>query len=273
MKIDNDIRSITIGSFDGLHLAHRRLIELADMIVVIERGSGYLTAGYRRSRHTDKPITIYSFDKIKSLTPSEFISKLKNAFPKLREIIVGYDFRFGSQKAGDVSTLAEIFDGKLTVVDEIIIDEVSVHSRTIKALLRDGKIADANRLLGRKYSIDGTIHSGQGLGAKELVPTLNIYTEHYLLPLDGVYATETLIDGRWVDSISFLGHRVSTDGSYAIETHLLGGDIGAVTGKIEIAFVQYIRANKKFDSLTKLKEQIEIDINSAKTILQGAKND
>ena len=273
MKIDNDIRSITIGSFDGIHLAHQRLIEQADMIIVIERGCGYLTAGYRRSIHTHKPMTLYSFDKIKSLTPVEFVSKLKDSFPMLQEIVVGYDFRFGSQKAGDVSTLSEIFDGKLTVVDEISIDGISVHSRTIKSLIREGKIADANKLLGRRYAIDGTIHSGQGLGAKELVPTLNITTQGYLLPLDGVYATETLVDDRWIDSISFLGHRVTTDGSFAIETHLLDGDIGVVSGKIEIAFVEHIRVNRKFGSLSQLKEQIAVDIDRAKTILQRDKND
>ena len=272
MKINSKIESITIGSFDGMHLAHQKLISMVDMMVVIERNSGYITDGIRRERYTSKPIAYCQFDKIKSLTPEEFVGRLKEYFSNLKKIVVGYDFYFGRNKSGSASSLINIFDGEVIVVKELTIDGVSIHSRTIKSLLLDGDIESANKLLGRRYSIDGQIHQGQGIGAKELVPTLNIYTKQYLIPKYGVYATRTLVDDRWLDSVSFFGHRVSTDDSFAIETHIIGKDIGSVDGNIEIEFVSRIRDNLKFDSLAELKSEIKSDIQKAKHILKSEEN-
>lgn len=267
MKIENRIGSITIGSFDGLHLAHQELIALAETVAVIERNSGYLTPGYKRTHYTDKPCAFYHFDKIKSFTPKEFIAKLQKDFPQLQKIVVGYDFHFGKGKEGNAQTLRGLFDGEVVIVDEVSLGGVPVHSRTIKASLREGNIDLANRLLGRNYTIDGVVVKGQGLGRKELVPTLNLKTDHYQLPLEGVYATKTKIGKEWYYSVSFLGHRVTTDGSYAVETHVLERDIGEVTGTVQIEFVALVRENMKFDSLDALREQIAIDIENTREIL------
>ncbi len=115
--------------------------------------------------------------------------------------------------------------------------------------------------------IDGVVIKGQGLGRKELVPTLNLKIDHYQLPLEGVYATKTRIGKEWYYSVSFLGHRVTTDGSYAVETHVLERDIGEVSGTICIEFVALIRKNEKFESLDALREQIGIDIEEAREVL------
>jgi len=125
----------------------------------------------------------------------------------------------------------------------------------------------ANILLGREYSIEGEIVSGQGLGKNELVATINLNVKSYQLPLEGVYATRTKVDGEWLASVSFLGHRVSTDGNYAVETHILDADMGIVQGVAQITFVAFMRENQKFESLEVLKTQIESDILEAKKIL------
>lgn len=267
MKLHNTIQSITIGSFDGLHLAHQQLISQAEMIVVIERNSGYLTAGYKRSLYTDKPITFYHFEKIRALTPAAFVAKLKEDFPRLSKIIIGYDFHFGKDKSGDATHLKALFDGEVVIIEEITIQDTPIHSKTIKALLREGDIASANTLLGRRYRIDGQIIPGQGLGGKTLVPTLNLHIEQYQLPLEGVYVTRTQIAGIWLPSVSFIGHRVSTDGEFSIETHILGQDIGTVTGLLWVEFVAFLRHNRKFDGLPALKAQIEQDIQDARKVL------
>jgi len=264
LKYNNQITSIAIGSFDGIHIAHKTLIDKADALVIIERNGGYLTPGYKRANFTEKVCCFYHFDVIKGLTPEKFIEKIQTDFPKLKTIVVGYDFGFGKNKAGNAQTLQALFEGKVEVVQEVSIEGVSVHSRTIKEYLREGNIAMANMLLGRTYSIEGVVVSGQGLGKKELVPTLNLNVEEYQLPLDGVYATRTKVKGVWLSSVSFLGHRVTTDGSFAVETHLLDRDIGEVRGKTEIEFVDFIRPNEKFESLEALKKQIEDDILEAK---------
>jgi riboflavin kinase/FMN adenylyltransferase len=260
MKLSNSIESITIGSFDGIHLAHQELIKRADGVVVIERNGGYLTSGYKRSNFFNKPCFFYHFNKIKSLTPQEFVLKLESEFPSLKKIIIGYDFYFGRDKGGDSQKLKELFKGEVVVVDEVKIDNIPVHSRTIKAYLKDGDIKMANRLLGREYVIYGNIVKGQGLGKKELVPTLNLRVKHYQLPKDGVYATRTKIYNIWYKSVTFIGHRVSTDGFYAIETHIINRDIGEVVGEIVVEFRDFIRGNRKFKNLQELKEQIFRDI-------------
>lgn len=267
MKILNQIKSITIGSFDGLHLAHQQLIAQAEMIVVIERNSGYLTAGYKRSFYTDTPITFYHFDKIRALDPASFIAKLQEDFPQLEKIIIGYDFHFGRDKSGDATLLKQLFEGEVEIVEEIVLEGIPIHSKTIKALLREGNIPRVNALLGRAYRIDGKIITGQGLGSSSLVPTLNIRTMQYQLPREGVYATRTQIGGAWLPSVSFVGHRVSTDGTFAVETHIIGEDIGTPDGNIWIAFVSPVRPNQKFDTLAALKEQIKRDIQAAQKVL------
>ncbi len=265
MKYNNAIKSIAIGSFDGIHIAHQTLINKADAIVIIERNGGYLTPGYKRSNFTSKVCCFYHFDVIKGLTPKIFIEKLQTDFPKLEKIIVGYDFIFGKDRVGNTKMLQELFNGRVEIVKEVLVEGISVHSRTIKKYLREGNIAKANSLLGRRYSIEGEVISGQGLGKKELVPTLNLNVKEYQLPKEGVYTTVTTTESRIYKSVSFLGHRVTTDGSFAVETHVIDEDIGDVQGVVELAFVDFIRPNQKFKSLKVLKEQIEDDITKAKS--------
>ena len=264
MQLKNEIKSIAIGSFDGIHLGHQALIDKADALVIIERNSGYLTPGYKRSLFTSKLCCFYHFDTIKSLTPEAFVHKLEVDFPALETIVVGYDFHFGKNKAGNAQTLNTLCDKEIVIIDQVSLDEIPVHSRTIKAFLREGKIELANKLLGRTYYIQGRVIQGQGLGKKELVPTINLNVKEYQLPLEGVYVTRTLIDGQWLNSVSFLGHRVTTDDSYAVETHILEKEIGEVSGEMALEFVDFIRINQKFESLDALKKQIHDDIGLAK---------
>jgi len=269
LEFKNNIKSIAIGSFDGLHIAHKTLINKVDALVIIERNGGYLTPGYKRSYYTDKLCCFYHFDKVKSLSPEAFVNKLKIDFPSLEKIVVGYDFHFGKGKAGNAEMLQSLCDKDVFVVDEVSIEGIPVHSRTIKAYLCEGNVVMANKLLGRKYTIDGEVITGQGLGKKELVPTLNLFVDHYQLPLEGVYATRTKIGDKWLNSVSFLGHRVTTDGSFAVETHILDEDIGIVNGKIWLEFISLIRENKKFNSLDDLRIQIKEDITEAKKLIMN----
>ena len=263
-RYSNKIKSIAIGSFDGMHVAHQALVERVEALVIIERGGGYLTPGYKRACYTDRVCCFYDFERIRDLTPEGFVARLQTDFPQLDKIVVGYDFVFGKEKLGTAKTLRILFDGKVEIVPEVSIEGVSVHSRTIKMYLREGNIAMANQLLGRTYTIEGEVIAGQGLGKKALVPTLNLRVKAYQLPIDGVYATRTLVADIWLPSVSFLGHRVTTDGSFAVETHILQGDIGEVQGRVEVKFIDFLRANRKFESLEALKIQIDADIKRAK---------
>ncbi|CAA6800856.1 MAG: Riboflavin kinase (EC / FMN adenylyltransferase (EC [uncultured Sulfurovum sp.] len=262
----NNIKSIAIGSFDGIHLGHKALIEQVEAVVIIERNGGYLTPGYKRSLYAKQFCFFYHFEYIRIFRAKEFVEMLKTDFPKLEKIVVGYDFGFGYKKEGNVQMLKELFDGKVQVVDEVKLQDISVHSRMIKTEIANGNMPLVEQLLNRPYRIDGQVVSGQGLGKKKLVATLNLNVYDYDLPKDGVYATRTKVADEWLKSVSFIGFRVTTDGSFAIETHVIDRDIGVLKGQVWVEFVAFIRENRKFDGLEALKTQINLDIIQAKSI-------
>jgi len=263
---DSTIQSVSIGSFDGVHLAHQRLISLSDGVIVIERGLATLTRGYRRSFYINKPLFVYHFDRLSSQTPQEFIAMLKEDFPKLQRIIIGYDFEFGYQKSGNARTLQELFVGEVIIIKEMKHQGVSIHSSTIKGLIAQGHIDRANELLGRPYEMMGYAIKGQGIGTKALVSTINIVALDYHNPKEGVYATRALVNGVWYESISFIGHRVSSDKAFAIETHIIDKTIALKNPHITLQWLKFIRPNQTFEDLTKLKLQILKDIEIAKKI-------
>ena len=260
----NDIKSIAIGGFDGVHYAHQKLIdELYDgCIVIIETGYANITPSFDRVDYIKIPILFFELDDIKDLSGKEFISKLIEIFPKLETIVVGYDFHFGKNRASGAYDLTRFFSGAVKIINEVILDNISVHSKTIREYIKSGDIKSANKLLNHKFKIKGDVIKGQGLGSKEFVPTINIYTKEYILPKDGVYLTQSIIDNITYNSITFIGHRVSTDGSFAVETHILQ-EFNSCCKKIEIEFIKRVRDNQKFIDFHDLKERIFLDIDIA----------
>ncbi len=123
--------------------------------------------------------------------------------------------------------------------------------------------------MGHNYTIKGEVIKGQGIGKTDLVPTINLECPGYLLPYEGVYAALTRIDEEehFHPCVVFVGHRVTTDGSYAVESHILGESIGECE-RATISFVKFLRKNQKFESLDALKEAIGNDIASAKRELR-----
>lgn len=256
--VNDTIDSIAIGGFDGIHLAHQKLIShLSDngALFVVDRKHSSLTPFDTRQKYTDKAVVNCDFELIKNLDAKEFVQTLKRGFPKLTKIVVGYDFHFAKGRSCNHECLKEYFDGKIVVVDEVCFDGVSIHSSTIRELIKSGKIEMANRLLGRDYTISGAKIKGQGLGSKLFVPTINLEVKSFTLPKEGVYASFS----NGYKSISFLGHRVSTDGSFAIESHIL--EPFCESEFWDISFERFVRDNMKFDSFEELREQIRVDIN------------
>jgi riboflavin kinase/FMN adenylyltransferase len=154
----------------------------------------------------------------------------------------------------------------------VTVDDVAIHSRTIREYLRDGNIARANKFLGKAYTLTGYMIAGQGIGKEQFVPTINIEVLDFLIPKEGIYATKTTIKNIEYNSVSFIGHRVSTDGNFAIETHIIDQNIDFDGGNIEIKFFERLRDNQKYENLDELKQQILEDIKNAKKILQNAIN-
>ena len=259
-----DTTAIAIGGFDGMHIGHQALFsELGSngTIVVIETGYANLTPDGFRQRYTEHKIVYLNLDDIRHLDGEGFVKLLKVNFPKLQKIVVGYDFHFGKDRRYSFDDLKRIFEGEVVVVDEVKHNNDSVHSHKIRAKLQIGDIKGANEFLGHNYTIAGERIDGQGLGSSELVPTINLKVKDFLLPKEGVYVTLTRIDDEehFHPSVSFIGHRVSTDGTFAVETHILDGEIECKE-KAEISFVDFLRNNEKFENIEALKSAIQKDI-------------
>jgi len=271
--VKDKIDAIVIGSFDGIHLGHMQLINRLGSngaLFVIDKDHANLTPGIKRCEYSKYPCMYYHFLKLKDLSGKEFVELLKKEFINLKKIIVGYDFEFGKGRCCNSEDLKKMSNLEIEVVDEFVQDGKSVHSSLIRAFLSNGDVDKANRFLGREYSIVGEVISGQGLGKEELYPTMNLKVRDYLLPLNGVYTTRTRVGVNIYNSVSFLGNRVSTDGNFSIETHILDKDIEN-TAEVEIFFVEYLRDNIKFETLSALKQQIKDDIKLAKERLSVCK--
>lgn len=267
-----NVDAVAIGGFDGMHEGHQHLFDALGArgaIVVIETGYANLTPGREREHFTTHPVVYIPLEEVRMLDDRGFVAYLKAAFPELRRIVVGYDFRFGKDRKCSHADLADAFEGEVRVIDEVKVGGDSVHSHKIRAKLIIGDIIGANRFLGHNYTVRGKVVAGQGLGKKALVPTINMLTNGFLLPKEGVYATLARLDGEehYHPSVTFVGHRVSTDGSFAVETHILDAE-PACRERISVSFVRRLRGNEKFTSLEALKAQILSDIGEAAKALQ-----
>ena len=261
------IDSIAIGGFDGVHRGHQVLIEKLTQngaLLIVHRGGVGLTPLDARCLYHDRDCIMIELSKIKEMSAEAFVLFLQEEFPALKKIIVGYDFRFGKDRKGDSTLLQKLFSGQVEVVEEVFYDGTSVHAKKIKSLLLEGKVSSANALLGRDYSIQGVVVQGQGIGKEALYPTLNIKTENFFLPKEGVYTTRARIQGIMYPAVTFIGKRLSTDEAFSIETYLLEEDFSKEVDNVEIFFVDFIRENRKFSDLGDLKRQITQDIEVAK---------
>ena len=249
------MHSLTIGGFDGVHIAHQELIKKADIVLVIEKGSS-LTPGFERFFYINKKTDFLILEEIKHLKAIEFINILKKY--NASKIIVGEDFKFGKNRSGDINTLKKHFE--VEVISEIKIDGIGVHSQIIREFIKKGEIKKANKFLGRNYKIRGLHIKGQGLGKKEFVPTINIELfKPFTIPKPAVYITKT----NSSPSVTFIGIR-STDNNFSIETHILNSGQVPNSNIIDIEFIKILRENMKFENLKRLKEQIFKDIINAK---------
>lgn len=225
----DDVRAVAIGNFDGMHIGHQKLFEhLGEhgaIIVILAGGGAKLTPFASRGAYTQKKLFYCELSKIKNLSGGEFIELLEQNFINLQKIVVGEDFRFGRDRAWSVEFLRREFHGQTCVVGEFKMDG-GVHSSRIKELLSCGRCEAAAELLGRDYELCGRIVRGQGRGAREFVATLNLEPGRFFIPKSGVYATVTSLRGARYKSVSFVGERLSTDGAFALETHILGDFAG-----------------------------------------------
>ncbi|GMB90404.1 Riboflavin biosynthesis protein [Helicobacter ailurogastricus] len=278
---DTENTSLAIGKFDGVHLAHQKLLSLLDgkgavLIVDWLQNKPALTPLKERIKLLKtfvKQVYFLPLEKASRLVPADFCALLLSKGVCLQKIVVGYDFRFGLNKMGDTQALQNLLPAhiRLEVMPAFKIKGMALHARHIRACLQRGEVALCAQFLARPFSLEGAVILGQRLGSKELYPTLNMAVpKNALLPAFGVYAVRVQLEGSpsVFEGVSFLGERLSTDKHLALETHILNAKIPTPPKTLRVSFIQKIRDNTFFANLQDLKAQIFTDIQKAKTLLK-----
>jgi len=293
--------AVTIGNFDGVHVGHQAILKRVcgyshaadEMSAVLtfyphpaqvlrpNEAPSLLETIEQRIERLDQAgmdaVLVMRFTReLAQLSPQEFAETFLAQTMRAGVVLVGENFRFGHKQAGDVNVLRELGQ-RLGFAVEIVAPvyegianaRVVVSSSAIRAAVREGRVEDAERLLGRPFALAGEIRTGTGIGRKLVVPTLNLATEQETLPKLGVYATETTVAVRDYRSVTNVGMRPTFDGvKLAIETHLFDFNEDLTSAPMTIRFRTRIRDEKKFSGPEELKQQILRDIEAAKKSLE-----
>jgi len=299
-KFPNQPMSGTMGNFDGLHLGHQAILKQvkdkalesssASLVFFTEpHASEYFAANDLNSkpppricpwREKVKLLKNFGIDfafflqfnkSLKTMTPQIFLDEVL-AQLNLKHLIIGDDFRFGAQRAGDFELLKNW--GKTNGTKVIANKTVSrnglrVSSTRIREALLQSDFVLAKELLGRPYTFSGKVVYGQRLGRTIGVPTANLWIPKQRLPIAGVYAVKCLLAGESFNGIANMGIRPTVDGSKPVlEIHLFNFNESIYGQRLTVEFKNKLRDEKKFDNIDLLKEQILQDISHAKEILE-----
>jgi riboflavin kinase / FMN adenylyltransferase len=286
--------AISIGNFDGVHLGHREILR---RVVEIARAEGWKAAALTFDPHPTKllaperaPRLLTTLDQrarlmlqqgidqtlilpftpdVARLTPEEFVREVLVNKLKTRTALVGANFHFGHQAAGNAQTLEQLgerFSFETEIIQPVVWRNRMISSSQIRKFIGAGEVSLACRMLGRPYALEGVVVRGAGIGAKQTVPTLNLATQAEVLPKTGVYVTRTRdrAGSREWPSITNIGYRPTFNGrELSIETYLLSRLDGPAPEEISVEFLRWVREERKFESPEALKAQILRDVGRA----------
>jgi riboflavin kinase/FMN adenylyltransferase len=286
---------VSVGNFDGVHRAHQavlsdivaraRLKKAKSVAIAFEphpvrilrpdSGLKLLTPTPEKLRLLEATgldaVLLLPFGRdLSLLTPRQFVDRILRKKLHAIEIHEGYNFRFGHKAAGNVHTLREFgreMGFAVHVFKEMTIRGESVSSSHIRKLLQAGRVSRARHLLGRPFAILSTAGRGRGYGSKYTVPTINLSRYEELVPMDGVYITQTRVGSECFQSVTNIGNRPTFGAdSFAVESHLLSFHPIALTAdtEVEIFFLDRIRDEIKFPSVEALRQQIARDVKRAR---------
>ena len=274
-----------IGAFDGVHLGHQALINMAKSI-----SSKYQILTFDPvpkkffnnmhkllstkdmkvdllSRFSPESIIFLNFEDVKDLIPEDFCNILNNKL-NTKSIVVGKDFKFGKNREGDVNFLIKYFgNSNVHVLNDYVINDSKISSTLIKSTINEGKLELANQYLGYSFKLKGKVEHGNRMGHKIGFPTANINVDVNLVtPKFGVYEVDVTKDDKTYKGVMNIGNRptVSNDLKLSYEVHILDFDEDIYGSFLGVEFVSFIRDEIKFDNIEELKNQISIDIKSIK---------
>jgi len=289
---------LAIGVFDGVHLGHQRVIGQARddarvtggtsvvltfdphpmRVLAPDKAPLLLTSTAHKLSLIEKlgvdACLLLTFDKPFSLTPPEqFIETVARQTNQLQEICVGTRFRFGHERAGDVrlmETLAPKYGFKAKEIPSVTLDGEMISSTAIRKHVLNGRLDRATAMLGRPFSILGSVETGDHRGRELGFPTANLNPHDEVLPPDGVYATRVRVGAELPGGVVNIGMRPTFPGATpgrTLEVHILDFTRDLHGQNIEVLFLSKLRDEQKFASAEVLKTQIAADIQAARQIL------
>lgn len=286
-----DYAVVTSGTFDGVHIGHKKILS---RLKEISQHSGGETVVLTFWPH---PRTVVSEDSqtlqllstieekielfaqlgidhlaiipftrsFSELTSEEFIQQVLVNKIGTKKLVIGYDHRFGKNREGSFDFLKNNCSQYGFEVEEISrqdIEDLAISSSRIRKALLTGHIAEANELLGRPYTISGTVVKGKQLGRTIGFPTANVHPDesYKLIPQNGAYIIRATYKGEQFEGMLNIGVRPTVDGSVkTIEAHLFDFNKEIYGEEMQLELLQYIRPEKKFNGLAELMEQIKLD--------------
>jgi riboflavin kinase/FMN adenylyltransferase len=284
---------IAIGNFDGLHLGHQRVISEArkkakekklpfgimtfepvpvmffnskvknHRINTLEQKKNQL-----KSFNLDFLIIIKFNKKFSSLKAEQFITKIINHKTEAKFLYVSRNFKFGFKRQGNIQTLKKyekLYNYKSLIIKAYKKNKRVISSTLIRKKITAGKIEEVNKLLKRKWCINGIVIKGRRRGRKIGFPTCNVKLNDYVVPRLGVYAVQAKGLSFNKKGIANIGYRPTFNGqNLLLETNIFGINKNLYNKVINVSFKKFIRVEKKFKNLDQLKKQIKIDIKQAK---------
>lgn len=309
MKVFTDIKDcrikrpvLTLGSFDGVHLGHLKVISRLNEIAKETGGESVILTFSPHPRQVLYPkennikllntmdekiallekagvdnIIFYPFTKeFSKLSYTEFVKDILIGQLGMKFLVVGYDHRFGSNREGDFTQLNELskdFDFAIEKEEAFNLKDVNISSTKIRNALSIGDVELVRSFLGYDYSLTGKVVHGQKLGRKIGFPTANILIDNNdkLIPAAGVYAVNIKIDGEMFSGMLNMGMRptVSCNGDFSIEVNIFDFNRDIYDKNIKVSFIGRIRGERKFDGVEELKTQLSKDKKAAEIIFSN----
>jgi len=288
---------LAIGVFDGVHLGHQAVISTsarhahsADGTPVVvtfdphpakvlrpQKAPHLLTATQHkialiRNLGVAHLLVIEFSPEFAATPPEQFISQLVAHSQALREICVGHEWSFGKDRAGNLDLLEKLgarFHFNVVGIPPVLMDGEVVSSTAIRQAVETGDLKKAAKMLGREYTILGTVMHGQAVGNKIGYPTANLSAHSEQFPPNGVYFAEAWIHGVQHHGVVNLGFRPTVsrgESQRTLEIHLLDFDRDIYGEDVEIRFLQYLRPERKFESVDALARQIDADVKQAREL-------
>lgn len=282
----------TIGFFDGVHRGHRFLIDrvieeaqqsgMSSAVITFDRHPReVLQTDYQpdllstldekllllSKTHVDNTVVLHFDASLAALTAHDFMRDVLQGQLKVRKLIIGYDNRFGHNRSegfDDYVRYGKELGIEVIRADAFLPDDVRVSSSVIRTCLREGRVEEANRLLGYDYTIESRIVSGYQNGRKMGFPTANLDVTRcqQLLPASGVYAVLVRLKDSvgWKRGMMNIGHRPTFNGTTtSMEVNLFNFSGDLYGQELLVSFISKIRDERKFDSIDALAEQLQHD--------------